>query len=303
VGTAGRVILVAALVASTGLVASINPADVEDSRHHGCSEPWAGDSGVDGGPPAAAARADAASTSTGTDGTGQMPEIFDSFDGPAGAPPNPDRWTVVEGKGWDRGDQEYTSDNAVLDGQGHLMLRAQKSDTGYSSGRVETRRKANFGYGTLIVRIKMPSGAGLWPAFWLMGADEDRNPWPGAGEIDVVELVSDPRTWYSSIHGPISGVPDYLQAQLRGEGPDLSADFHDYWVIRKENAITVGIDDTVWGTFTPDSLPPTAEWVYNKPFCVILNLAVGGEWAGPPDESTRFPATMLVDYVHWEPAR
>jgi beta-glucanase (GH16 family) len=229
-------------------------------------------------------------------------QVIDSFDGPAGSPPDPDTWRVIEGTGWDRGTQDYARENAVLDGAGHLVLQAQKAQSGYTGGRVETRRKASFGYGTLIARIKMPAGVGLWPAFWLMGADEDTNPWPGAGEIDVVEVVSDPKTAYSSIHGPISGVPDYLQKQFINAGPDLSAGFHDYWVIRAENKITVGIDDTVWGVFTPDGLPPTAEWVYNKPFCLILNLAVGGEWAGPPDESTPFPATMLVDWVHWEPA-
>jgi beta-glucanase (GH16 family) len=293
-----RVGMVTVLVA-VGISASTN-SQFARAEPHGCSQPWSTLS-TERPPSFFSLNADASLSPSGSSET-ESTEIFDSFDGPAGTPPNPDKWTVVEGVGWDRGIQEYTADNAVLDGQGHLMLRAQRTDSGHASGRVETRRKANFGYGTLIARIKMPAGTGLWPAFWLLGADEDTNPWPGAGEVDVVEVVSDSRKWYSSLHGPISGVEDYLQVQISGEGPDLSADFHDYWVIRSENSITVGIDDTVWGTFTPDSLPPTAEWVYNKPFCVILNLAVGGEWAGPPDSSTKFPALMLVDYVHWEPA-
>jgi len=280
-----RVGLVVTLAAMLGLGGCSNAGSgVGQAAPHGCSEPF------DGGPQVRAP------------GLLKSTEVIDSFDGPAGAPPNPDTWSVIEGTGWDRGTQNYTRDNAVLDGNGHLMLRAQRADAGYTGGRVETRKKASFGYGTLIARIKMPAGAGLWPAFWLMGADEDTNPWPGAGEIDVVEVVSDPKTAYSSIHGPIADVPDYLQNQIVTTGTDLSADFHDYWVIRAENKITVGIDDTVWGEFTPDGLPPTAEWVYNKEFCLILNLAVGGEWAGPPDDSTPFPAVMLVDWVHWEPA-
>ena len=278
-----RVGTVAGLVFALG-VGACGHSGAGAAEPHGCSEPF------DGGPPAQ------------TFGFRTPTEVVDGFDGPAGAPPNPDIWTVIEGAGWDRGDQTYTADNAVLDGQGNLVLRAQKTDTGYASGRVETRNRASFGYGTLIARIKMPAGAGLWPAFWLLGADEQNNPWPGAGEIDVVEVVSDPWTAYSSIHGPINDVKDYLQGQIVTKGPDLSADFHDYWVIRAEDKITVGIDDTVWGVFTPDTLPPTAQWVYNKPFCLILNLAVGGDWAGAPNASTAFPAAMLVDWVHWQPA-
>lgn len=274
--------VVTTLVASL-TVASCGSSSVGAAEPHGCTDPF------DGGPPAR------------TFGFHAPTEVIDGFDGPAGTAPNPQTWSVIEGTGWDRGIQNYTADNAVLDGNGNLMLRAQKTGAGYTSGRVETRNKASFGYGTLIARIKMPAGAGLWPAFWLLGADEKTNPWPAAGEIDVVEVVSDPNTAYSSIHGPIADVPDFLQDQIITKGTDLSADFHDYWVIRAENKITVGIDDTVWGVFTPESLPDTAEWVYNKPFCLILNLAVGGDWAGPPDDSA-FPATMLVDWVHWQPA-
>ena len=284
--SAARIGLVGALTVAMSLGVN-NPAGVGVQTAHGCGAPWVKNS----------ADTDASSL------TDQSTEVFDDFNGPAGAPPDPGKWTVVEGKGWDRGDQIYAAANAVLDGRGHLMLRATKTDAGYTSGRIETRRKASFGYGTLMARMKMPSGNGLWPGFWLVGADEATNPWPGAGEIDVVEQVSDARKRYSSLHGPIDGVPDYLQAQIVGHGPDLSADFHDYWVTRAEDLITVGIDNVVWGSFSPESLPATAQGVYNKSFCAIFNLAVGGDWAGPPDSSTMFPATMLIDWVHWQPAQ
>jgi beta-glucanase (GH16 family) len=276
----GRMGMAAVLVATVGLGLHLN-AGVSDASVHGCNEQWnqPSESGQGDGDPAAPDPGGASGAA--------LTEVFDNFDGPVGAPPDPDRWTVIEGKGWDRGSQKYTADNALLDGQGHLVLQAQRTDDGYTSGRVETRRKQSFGYGTLIVRMKMPAGKGLWPALWLMGDDEDVNPWPGAGEIDVVEQVSNPRKRYSSLHGPIVGVPDYLQKQIVGSGPDLSADFHDYWVIHKPYSIAVGID---------------AKWVYNKPFCLIMNLAVGGKWPGPPDDSTIFPASMLVDWVHWQPA-
>ena len=297
--TAFRVGIVATLVMVFGISASTK-GGVGGVHPHGCSQhlsaPFGGRAASSFSPEAVT------SESAESVEINLQPEVFDSFDGPAGAAPNPEKWTVVEGAGWDRGIQTYTTDNAVLDGQGNLLLHADKTDAGYTSGRVETRYKSNFGYGTLIARIKMPSGIGLWPQFWLLGVGEDPNPWPSAGEIDVVEMVSDPRKWYSSIHGPITGVEDYLQNQFSGEGPDLSEGFHDYWVIHSENKITVGMDDVIWGIFTPDTLPPTAEWVYNRPFCAILSLAVGGDWAGPPDSSTNFPAVMLVDYLHWAPA-
>lgn len=281
----GRVGVAGVLAAAIGFGVHLNPG-VSEASVHGCKEP---------SNPVAERITTAGPTQI-------LTEVFDDFDGPEGSSPDPDKWTVIEGTGWDAGSQKYSPDNVQLDGAGHLRLRALKTDSGYTSGRVETRRKASFGYGTLIVRMKMPAGTGLWPAFFLMGADEDVNPWPGAGEIDVVEQVSDPRKRYSSLHGPIPGVKDFLQQQIAGEGPDLSADFHNYWVIRKENKITVGLDDVVWGTFTPAKLPPTAEWVYNKPVCLILDLAVGGPWPGEPDATTNFPADMLIDWVHWQPA-
>ncbi len=293
-----------AVAFAVALVVAAGTSSVNHPWTMSSSEPTATASGSDGsaGASSTAPTAGTPSASTGANQIVQPAVIFDSFDGPAGAAPNPGKWTTAEGTGWDLGVEHYTAGNAVLDGQGRLVITASKTDDGYVSGRVETKDKASFGYGTLIARIKMPAGKGLWPAFFLLGADENSNPWPGAGEIDVVELVSDPHTRYSSIHGPISEVPDYLQVQITGEGPDLSADFHDYWVIHSENSITVGMDETVWGSFTPESLPPTGEWVYNKPFYVVLKLAVGGDWAGLPDSSTEFPATMLVEYVHWEPA-
>jgi len=228
--------------------------------------------------------------------------VFDDFDGPAGASPDSDKWAVVEGTGWDSGVEDYSWDNAVLDGNGNLTIQARKTANGYTSGRVQTKGKASFGYGTLTARIKVPSGQGLWPSFWLVGADEDSNPFPGAGEIDVAEMVSDPTTRYSSVHGPVSGVWDYLQDQIITFGGDLSQGFHNYWMTHTKDAITVGVDDTKWGTFTPGSLPAGATWVFNKPFYVVFSLAVGGSWAGPPDGGTDFPATMLVDCLNWEPA-
>lgn len=293
--------LVTVLLVAMGMGGCAQPG-VSGAGPHGCSRPFASSPDADRFPSTVKAGPTAAPMPAPKFSEDQPAQVFDDFSGPAGHPPDSAKWTVVAGTGWDGGIQDYGAEGAVLDGQGHLALRADKTDDGYTSGRVETRQRASFGYGILITRIKMPSGMGLWPSYWLIGADEDVNPWPGSGEIDMVEMVSDPRKHYTSLHGPITGVKDYLQRQIVGEGEDLSQDFHDYWVIHKKDEITVGMDDKTWGTFTPKSLPPSARWVYNKQFCLILNLSVGGAWAGAPDESTKFPATMLVDWVHWKPA-
>jgi beta-glucanase (GH16 family) len=227
--------------------------------------------------------------------------VFDDFDGPAGSPPNPAWWSYVTGANWDFGIETYQTANAVLDGQGNLAIRAVKAGRGFESGRVQTKNKLTLGYGRISARIKMPSGQGLWPAFWLVGADEDTTPWPECGEIDVMELVSGATTYQTTIHGPNSGGPDTYQVDFRGPTPDLSTDFHEYWVDHVPDAITVGIDGTTLGTFRPQSLPPGARWVFNRPTYAILNLAVGGDWAGMPNASTRFPATMLVDWLRWDP--
>jgi beta-glucanase (GH16 family) len=233
--------------------------------------------------------------------------VFGDFNGPAGSPPNPAYWSYGTGTGEDIGVENYQTGNAFLDGQNHLVIQAVDTGNGYTSARIETKNKLSFGYGTITARIKMPSGQGLWPAFWLVGADEDSTPWPRCGEIDIIELPSTATTYTTGLHGPINGMPENTgegtqQALLTGPITDLSTDYHNYWVTRIPDSITVGVDTKTLGTFTPQSLQPGAQWVYNRPMYAVLDLAVGGSWAGPPDNSTRFPATMLVDWLRWDPA-
>jgi beta-glucanase (GH16 family) len=232
-------------------------------------------------------------------------EVFEDFNGPAGSAPNPAYWDYVTGTGWDRGLENYVTAGAFLDGQSHLVIQAVDTGNGYTSGRIQTKNKLSLGYGTITARIKMPSGQGLWPAFWLIGADEDTTPWPQCGEIDIIELVGNATTYYTTLVGPGSGMPDNAGkgaqlGQFTGPIADLSTDYHDYWVTRVPDSITVGIDTKTLGTFTPQSLRPGAQWVYNRPMYAILDLAVGG-WPGPPDKSTPFPTTMLVDWFRFEP--
>jgi beta-glucanase (GH16 family) len=237
--------------------------------------------------------------------------VYDDFLGPAGSPPDMRIWDYDIGpRGWgDNELQAYTnsSDNIRLDGQGDLVIQALKTSTGYTSGRLVTRGKLNMLYGRLSARIKFPSGQGIWPAFWLVGSNMDQVGWPQSGEIDMMELVDRATTYYVTLIGPQGDCapskpcPNYGK-QLDGPIADLSTDFHTYWVNRAPDKIGVGVDETTLATFTPSSLPPGAKWVFNEPMYALLNIAVGGDWPGPPDESTTFPATMLVDWFRFDPS-
>ncbi len=228
--------------------------------------------------------------------------IIEDFVGKSGSKPG-SRWTARSGTGFDSGNQTYSSSNAVLDGQGNLVISAiRNSSGGYTSGWVWSKNTMTFGYGTVSARIKMPQGQGLWPAVWMMGADSDTVGWPASGEIDIVELPSTTTTVYSTLHGPIAGSTGTQQAQIVSSLPDLSTDFHNYWVRHLPNEITFGVDNRTLGTLTPASLGPGETWVYNRPMYLIMNLAVGGAWAGAPNSSPQFPAKMIVDSVRWDPA-
>ncbi|WP_319454946.1 MULTISPECIES: glycoside hydrolase family 16 protein [unclassified Mycobacterium] len=234
--------------------------------------------------------------------------VFDDFDGPTGAPPSSKYWTYDLGHPGAAHEELQTyiesTDNIRLDGLGHLVIQALQTPTGYTSGRLVTRGKVNMLYGTIEARIKFPTGQGIWPAFWMLGSNMETVSWPQCGEIDIMELVNSGTTYYVTLHGP-QGRSDYLGGSgvgAEGAIADLTTDFHTYWVTWRPDSISIGVDGTTLEQFTPTSLPPGAQWVFNdNPMYALLNVAVGGDWAGPPDESTRFPATMLVDWFRYTP--
>lgn len=228
--------------------------------------------------------------------------VFDDFLGPAGSAPDSRYWVTDVGPssahGWERGSlQTYTDspDNVRLDGHGNLVIEARKSPDGYSSGRLVSRGKMNFPYGTVVARMKLPSGQGLWPAFWMLGADIDALGWPQCGEIDIMELVNTATTYNIALHGP--GV-DF---EKKGPVDDLSLDFHNYWMTRTPDRITVGVDEPTLANFDKASFGDQSQWVFDQPMFVLLNLAVGGDWPGPPDSFTQFPSSMIIDWFSFQP--
>jgi len=227
----------------------------------------------------------------------------DEFDGPAGTLPNSAKWTYdLGGGGW--GNQEletYTSDpaNVHLDGNGHLVIHVDRAGSTYTSARIKTQGRISAQYGRVEARIRLPFGQGIWPAFWMLGADYPATPWPQCGEIDIMENVGrEPSVIHGSLHGPgYSGGSSISSAYTLAGGAKFSDDFHVFAIDWAPQSIAFSVDGVVYRTVRPGSLPPGAPWAFDKPFFLILNVAVGGTFPGSPNATTEFPQEMVVDYV------
>jgi beta-glucanase (GH16 family) len=251
-----------------------------------------------------------------TDGAAETPGPLwqDEFEGPALAPPDPANWTAELGGEWgDNELQQYTDrpENASLDGEGHLAITANKETyTGvdgvtreYTSARLTTYRKFDFRYGRVEARIKVPKGKGLISGFWGLGSDIAEVGWPESGEFDVVEVLGEtPRIAHGSLHGPGVGERGWAQTGVLEADEPLSHDWHVYAADWGPQGFRFSVDGRVYETRTPEDLPGGARWPFDqRPFHLLLTLSVGGPWAGPPDDSTEWPARMLVDWIRvWQ---
>jgi beta-glucanase (GH16 family) len=226
----------------------------------------------------------------------------DEFDGPAGQSPDPAKWDYDIGTDWGNAQLEYDTDrpeNVSLDGNGHLAIIArQESYEGrnFTSARIVTRGLFEPTYGRFEARIKLPWGQGIWPAFWLLGANIEEVGWPACGEIDIMEYRGQE---VSRVHGSVHG-PGYSAAEAVTRRFDLirdrfDTDFHIFAVEWGTDFINFFVDGTFYQEVTPGDLSGT--WVFDHPFYIILNVAVGGNWVGPPNANTVFPQTMLIDWV------
>jgi beta-glucanase (GH16 family) len=227
----------------------------------------------------------------------------DEFDGVAGTKPDPAKWVYdLGGGGWGVAQlQTYTSDaaNAAADGNGHLAIVAIKTASGgYTSARLKTEGKFDKLYGRFEVRAKLPSGVGMWPAFWTLGSDFSTAGWPNCGEIDIMEnRATEPTINHGSLHGPgYSGTSPLTATYTLTSGTTFFVDFHVFAIEWEENVVRFYVDDQLYETRTPMDLT-TQKWVYEHPHFLLLNLAVGGRFPTNPDTTTTFPQTLLVDYV------
>ena len=234
----------------------------------------------------------------------------DEFDGRKGTEVDATKWTAeVGGNGWGNNELEYYTarrSNAYRS-DGLLVIKVIKEKFSgadnvtrdFTSARLITRSKFSATYGRFEARIKLPKGQGIWPAFWLLGNDIGAVGWPECGEIDVMENIGrEPSTIHGTIHGPGYSKGNPLSSSYSLPGSQRFADsFHTFAVEWEPNVIRFYCDGILYSTRTPADLPPGKKWVFNKPFFIILNVAVGGDWPGNPDETIIFPQTMLVDYV------
>ncbi|MEV7979618.1 family 16 glycosylhydrolase [Streptomyces sp. NPDC086519] len=257
---------------------------------------------------ATAAVGPARAASASADASAAAVTFSDTFDGAAGSPVDSSKWTMETGDNVNNHEREYYTsgtDNAALDGQGHLVITARKENPAnyqcwygtcqYTSARLNTSGKFNAQYGHVEARMKIPRGQGMWPAFWMLGTPVN---WPDSGEIDVMENVGfEPSTVHGTIHGPgYSGANGIGAAYSLPNGQAFADAFHTFAVDWSPNSIKWSVDGTVYETRTPADVGGNT-WVFNKPFFLILNLAVGGYWPGDPDSSTSFPAQLVVDSV------
>ena len=227
----------------------------------------------------------------------------DEFNGPANSAPDAAKWTYdLGGGGW--GNQEletYTNlpQNVFVDGAGHLVIRAERSGSTYTSARLKTLGKFSAQYGTIEARIRLPFGQGIWPAFWMLGTNFATAGWPQCGEIDIMENIGQqPSINHGSAHGPgYSGGNSVTGLYTLPGGARLSDDFHVFAIQWAPGTIKFLVDGNPYKTVTASSLPSGAPWVFDSPFFLILNVAVGGSWPGGPDATTQFPQQMMVDYV------
>jgi beta-glucanase (GH16 family) len=222
----------------------------------------------------------------------------DEFDGPEIDPAN---WTYdIGGNGWGNAEWEYYTDhpeNAYIE-DGMLVIEARdESFMGrpYTSARLKTQGLQEWAYGRFEARIKIPYGQGIWPAVWMLGNDINKVSWPLAGEIDILENIGkEPNRLHGTVHGPGYSGGNGVTGHVDFEQP-LSSDFHIYAIEWDENEIRWYLDDNHYQTFTKADIP--GDWVFDHPFFLIMNVAVGGRWPGYPDDTTVFPQQMRVDYV------
>jgi len=227
----------------------------------------------------------------------------DEFNGAPGSPPDPAKWVYdLGGDGWGNHELEvYTANrgNSHLDGQGHLVIEALQPDPGqFTSARLKTQGKFTLEYGRVEARIRIPSGRGIWPAFWMLGADIRSAGWPACGEIDIMENIGkEPDTVHATVHGPGYSGAKGIGKPFQIAAGQFAGDYHIFAVEWAPQRLDFMVDGHTYHSVTPASLPAGTLWVYDHPFFLILNLAVGGDWPGKPDATGVFPQTMLVDYV------
>jgi beta-glucanase (GH16 family) len=243
----------------------------------------------------------------------------DEFNGASGTFPDTTKWNfdVGNNNGWGNGESEFycvagsnaapcsaANPNVFMNGSGSLVIRARRDAAGtWTSTRMLTSGKFSIQYGRIEARMRLVAANGLWPAFWMLGANIGTVGWPSCGEVDIMEWVDNygPSATSSTIHGPgYSGAGGIgVQTGFPNATRVDDANYHIYGVIWSPNQIQFYRDTTtnITRTITSANIPAGTTWAFNHPFFVLLNQAVGGNWFAGPDSSTPAVNDVLVDYV------
>jgi beta-glucanase (GH16 family) len=175
-------------------------------------------------------------------------------------------------------------------------IQEQFEGAGYTSARIVTKDKFEQKYGRFEARMKLPWGQGYWPAFWLLGSNIDEVAWPNCGEIDIMEnRGQEPTLINGTVHGPGYSGGNSITKAYELDGDRFDTGFHVFGIEWGENFINYYVDGDLYNQITPADV--TGDWVFDQEFYIILNLAVGGNYVGPPNANTEFPQTLEIDYV------
>lgn len=229
----------------------------------------------------------------------------DEFNGPA---VDQTAWSFDLGDGcpglcgWGNNELQYytSSPNNVFFQDGKLIIEAKKESYGgkdYTSTKIKTAGKKSFKFGRIDIRAQLPKGKGIWPAFWMLPQSNVFGTWPRSGEIDIMEVIgSEPARLHGTLHyGPGPGSIQFTRSTVLQNG-DFSDKFHVFSIEWKEDEIRWFLDGNLFSTATRADLG-AVQYPFNEEFYLILNLAVGGNWPGSPDNTTYFPQHLVVDYV------
>lgn len=222
----------------------------------------------------------------------------ENFDGPS---LNVNNWNFELGDGcpdlcgWGNDERQIYTRNNISFVDGNLVITAKLEDDAYTSARINTKGKIEVQYGSIEVRAKVPPGYGLWPAIWMLGNDIDTNTWPGCGEIDIMEYVGkEPGVIYTTLHTP-DGYGDNGSSK-KTSIENVESDFHVYRADWTAESIDLHIDGKKVYSFSPEEKNKNT-WPYDKPFYLLLNMAIGGNFGGPEVDDSIFPAEFAIDYV------
>ncbi len=250
----------------------------------------------------------------------------DNFEGTAGQSINTNIWNFDIGNGvngWGNQESQFYTDrpeNISLDGQGNMVITARREPFqgfNFTSARINTRGNFDQQFGRFEARIQMPGGRGVWPAFWMLGAnieiepDDDPNTviWPFPGEIDITEQRGqEPFRTHGSMHGPGYSAGQALTSSFDLDNDRFDEGFHEYAIEWRPEQVEFFIDGVRFNTISREDVPAGGDWVFDdvdadgnegtgQPFFILLNVAVEGTFVGDTTPTTAFPQEMIVDYV------